>query len=74
MLSRNEPAVARRLTPEAPPYLAIVLERFPSLDDFTDDGRYFGSRDVVKEMVEHVPSFYDFASAITGGMSEYRFG
>jgi hypothetical protein len=66
-------AVARRLTPEAPQYLAIVLERFPSLDHFTDESLYFGDPAVVKEMFEHVPSFYAFETAITGGMSEYRF-
>lgn len=65
-------AVARRLTPAAPAYLGIVLERFPSLDDFTDESIYFGDRAVVKKMFEHVPSFYDFETAITGGMSEYR--
>lgn len=65
-------AVARKLTPAAPNYLGIVLERFPSLGDFTDESIYFGDRAVVKKMFEHVPSFYDFASAITGGMSEYR--
>jgi hypothetical protein len=65
-------AVARRLTPAAPPYLGIVLERFPSLDDFTDESIYFGDRAVVKKMFEHVPSFYDFKTAITGGMSEFR--
>lgn len=65
-------AVARRLTPAAPDYRGIVLERFPSLDDFTDESIYFGDRAVVKKMFEHVPSFYDFATAITGGMSEYR--
>ena len=65
-------AVARRLTPAAPAYLGIVLERFPSLDDFTDESIYFGDRAVVKKMFEHVPSFYEFSTAITGGMSEYR--
>jgi len=65
-------AVARRLTPGAPPFLGIVLERFPSLDDFTDESIYFGDRAVVKKMFEHVPSFYDFKTAITGGMSEFR--
>lgn len=57
--------------PRAPEYLGIVLERFPSLDDFTDDSVYFGDPAVVKEMFAHVPSFYAFESAITGGMSEY---
>lgn len=65
-------AVARRLTPAAPGYLGIVLERFPSLDDFTDESVYFGDPAVVKEMFRHVPSFYEFSTAITGGMSEYR--
>lgn len=65
-------AVARRLTAAAPAYLGIVLERFPSLDDFTDESIYFGDRGVVKKMFEHVPSFYDFETAITGGLSEYR--
>lgn len=32
-----------------------------------------GEPSVLKEMVEHLPSFYDFGSAITGGMSEFRF-
>jgi hypothetical protein len=65
-------AVARRLTKAAPTFLGIVLERFPSLDDFTDESIYFGDRAVVKKMFEHVPSFYDFETAITGGMSEFR--
>lgn len=65
-------AVARRLTTAAPAYLGIVLERFPSLDDFTDESIYFGDPAVVKEMFRHVPSFYAFSTAITGGMSEYR--
>jgi hypothetical protein len=65
-------AIVRRITPRAPEYLGIVLERFPSLDDFTDESVYFGDPAVVKEMFAHVPSFYAFESAITGGMSEYR--
>lgn len=65
-------AVARRLTAASPTYLGIVLERFPSLDDFTDESIYFGDRAIVKKMFEHVPSFYDFETAITGGLSEYR--
>jgi hypothetical protein len=66
-------AVARRITPEAPGYLGIVLERFPELEHFVDESIYFGDPAVVKQMFEHVPSFYDFESAITGGLSEYRF-
>jgi len=66
-------AVARRLTPESKDYLAIVLERFPSLEHFVDESLYFGDPAVVEQMFAHVPSFYDFETAITGGMSEYRF-
>ncbi len=65
--------IVRKLTAEAPRYLAIVLERFPSLDDFTDESLYFGDPAVVKEMFEHVSSFYDFETAITGGLGEFRF-
>jgi hypothetical protein len=65
-------AIVRKLTADAPQFLGIVLERFPSLDDFTDESIYFGDPSVVKEMIKHVPSFYAFESAITGGMSEYR--
>lgn len=65
-------AVARRVTVAAPAFLGIVLERFPSLDDFTDESVYFGDPAVVKKVFAQVPRFYDFATAITGGLSEYR--
>ena len=65
-------ALVRKLTPAAPRYLGIVLERFPSLEVFTDESLYFGDPAVVKEMFAHVPSFYAFESAITGGLSEFR--
>ena len=65
-------AVARRLTAASPIYLGIVLERFPSLDDFTNESIYFGDRAIVEKMFDHVPSYYDFKTAITGGLSEYR--
>lgn len=65
-------AIVRSVTAEAPTYLGIVLERFPTLDVFVDDSLYFGDPAVVKRMIEHVPSFYEFSTAITGGMSEYR--
>lgn len=66
-------AVARRLTTEAPDHRALVLERFPRLEDFVDDSIYFGDPEVLAEMVRHVPSFYRFDTAVTGGMSEYWF-
>ena len=66
-------AVARRLTAEAPVYLAIVYERFPSMDVFTDDARYAGDRAVVKEVLDHLPTFWEPSTAIVGALSEYRF-
>ena len=65
-------AIVRRLTNSAPAYLGIVLERFPRLEDFVDESIYFGDPSVVREMIQHVPAFYDFATAMTGGLSEYR--
>lgn len=65
-------AVARPLNDHSPPYLGIVLERFPELDHFIDDSIYFGDPDVVQSMFEHLPSFFEFSTAISGGMSEYR--
>jgi len=66
-------AVARRLTPDAPDHRAIVLERFPTLEDFGDESRYFGDAKVARAVFAHVPTFYRFDTAITGGMGEYRF-
>lgn len=65
-------AIVRKLTEATPQYLGIVLERFPSLDVFVDESRYFGDPAVTQKMFEHVPMFYDFETAITGGLSEYR--
>lgn len=66
-------AVARALTPGAPPHRALVLEHFRHLDDFTDDSRYFGKPEVVEEMFAELPGFCDVNTMVTGGMSEYRF-
>ena len=65
-------AIVRALTPDAPRYLGIVIERFPSLDVFVDDALYFGDPAVTKKMIEHTPAFYEFATAISGGFSEFR--
>ncbi len=73
-LSYERNSIARRLTPNSPRHRAIVLERFPRLEDFVDESIYFGDPEVVQKMFAHVPKFYEFDSAITGAMSEYRFG
>ena len=72
-VSYERNAVARRLTPGAPNHRAIVLERFPRLEDFVDESIYFGDAEVVQKMFSHVPKFYAFETAITGAMSEYVF-
>lgn len=71
--SYDRNAIARRLTPETPVQRAIVLERFPSLEVFLDDARYFGERAALQEMIDHLPAFYEPSTAVSGAMSEYRF-
>lgn len=66
-------AVVRALTENAPAYRALVLEHFKTLDDFTDESRYFGDPAVVQQMYEELPGFCDFGSMITGPMGEYAF-
>jgi hypothetical protein len=66
-------AVARPLTPDAPTYRALVAEHFRTLEDFTDDSRYFGSQEALEEMIEHMPGFCDIGNMFSLGMSEYYF-
>ena len=66
-------AVARPLTDKAPPYRALVLEHFRSLEDFTDEDRYFGDPAIVQQMYEELAGFCDFNTMVTGPMSEYYF-
>lgn len=66
-------AVARRLTAAAPHYLAIVYERFPSMDVFTDDARYAGDRAAIREVFRNLPNFWEPSTAIVGALSEYRY-
>ena len=65
--------MARPLTPNAPAYRAIVAEHFHTLEDFTDDSRYFGSQEALEEMIEHMPGFCDLNTMFSLGMSEYYF-
>lgn len=51
-------AVARVLTPGAPPVRAIVSEVF-AVDDYTDPSRLFGSPEAVQKTVEELPSYGD---------------
>lgn len=66
-------AVARALTPGAPPHRVIVLEHFRALEDFTDERRYFGNLAVVQRMYADLPGFCDVNRMITSATSEYFF-
>ncbi|MGC6512192.1 MAG: hypothetical protein ACON4J_05445 [Parvibaculales bacterium] len=65
-------AVFRPLVHGSPDYLGIVYERFPSIELFVNDELYFGDPVVVQEMFDHLPTFFEGETAISGGMSEYR--
>ncbi len=65
-------AVARPLTPGAPPWRAIVEERFRSLDDVLDMKRLFGGDlSNVKRAMDDLAAFTDMATMNTTPMSEY---
>ncbi|MEZ4215900.1 MAG: hypothetical protein R3E88_05430 [Myxococcota bacterium] len=55
-------AVARALTPGAPPYRAIVEERWREFDEWLDPKRLFGSGDVLRRSAEELVHYADFAS------------
>lgn len=65
-------AVARPLTPGAPPYRAIVEERFRSLDEILDMKRFFGGDLAnIKRVLDDLAVFTDMAAMNTTPMSEY---
>jgi len=65
-------AVSRPLTPGAPPWRAIVEERFRSLDDVLDMKRLFdGDLSNIKRAMDDLAAFTDMATMNTTPMSEY---
>jgi hypothetical protein len=52
--------VARVLTPGSPPVRALVAERFPTLEDYTDPARLYGSDAALEESVTDLPLYADF--------------
>lgn len=66
--------VVRALTQDAPPYRALVLEHFPSIDIFCDDAK-FNTGDVAArdEINRHVSEMIDFRQFFSGAMSEYNY-
>ena len=64
-------AVARVLTPGAPPYRAIVEERFRTLDDLLDPNKFFGAPENIQRGLVDIATFTDFESINTAPMSEW---
>lgn len=64
-------SVARLLTPDAPPYWALVEERVAELRDLADPERFYGSAEDQQRAFEHVERFTDLDEMHTALMSEY---
>jgi hypothetical protein len=64
-------AVARVLTPGAPPHRAIVEERFRTLEDLTDPNRFFGAPENIQRVLTDIATFTDFETINTAPMSEW---
>ena len=63
-------AVARALTPGAPPIRAIVAERFRTIEDYTDPRRLYGSKEVLKRVMADTDQFADVAHMHSTPLSE----
>lgn len=71
-------AVFRPITPDAPPYRAIVEEAWPTVEDLTDPMRFYcadGDPDTMQRnlttMLEHVSAFIDFDTMRNLTLSEW---
>ncbi|MDX2167845.1 MAG: EthD domain-containing protein [Deltaproteobacteria bacterium] len=64
-------AVARAMTPDAPPYRAIVEERFRTLEDLTDPNRFFGAPENIQRVLADIATFIDLESVNNAPMSEW---
>lgn len=64
-------AVVRAITPDAPPYRAIVEERFRTLEDLTDPNRFFGKPENIQRVLEDIATFIDLESVNNAPMSEW---
>ena len=63
--------LARPLTPEAPPYRALVSESVDSLATFCDPVAFYGSKENQARAVADLARFVDFGELRTVVMSEY---
>ncbi len=64
-------SVVRTLTPGSPPVRAIVVERFRTLEDYTDPKRLFGSKQALARSAAEVASYADPAALHSVPLSEY---
>lgn len=65
-------AVSRSLTPDAPPWRAIVEERFRTLDEILDMKRFFGGDLAnIKRAMDDLAGFTEMATMNTTPMSEF---
>ena len=64
-------AVARVLTPGAPPHRAIVEERFRTLDALLDPMQFFGAAENIQRVLADIATFSDLESMNTAPMSEW---
>jgi hypothetical protein len=64
-------SVARPVTPGAPPYRAIVEERWRSFEEWLDPEQLFGSPEVMRRTAEELHHYADFESLNQTLLSEY---
>jgi hypothetical protein len=71
-------ALFRAITPDAPPYRAIVEEAWPTVDDLTDPMRFYcadGDAELLQRnvttMLDHVTTFIDFDTFRNYTLSEW---
>jgi hypothetical protein len=72
-LAYTRNAAVRALTPNAPKWRIISLERWDPLEDFTDQDRYFRNDAAARRNGEQIPGFIDLETITVGPMSEYWF-
>jgi hypothetical protein len=64
-------AVARAITPGAPPHRAIVEERFRTVEELIDPNQFFGAPDNIQRVLADIATFADLESMNTAPMSEW---
>ena len=63
-------AVARAVTPDAPPVRAIVFERFRTVEDYADPARLYGPPETLEETMRDLPLYADYETLSSRPMHE----